>query len=66
MLVGIGACLFTLLMIQLIDRFDSDDIRADPIRVVEAITSGIAFLAGPDASYMTGSEMVIDGGWTAQ
>ena len=45
MLVGIGACLFTLLMIQLIDRFDSDDIRADPIRVVEAITSGIAFLA---------------------
>ncbi|MCK5932511.1 putative Mg2+ transporter-C (MgtC) family protein [Fulvimarina manganoxydans] len=45
MLVGIGACLFTLLMTLLIDRFETDDIRADPIRVVEAITSGIAFLA---------------------
>ena len=45
MLVGIGSCLFTLLMTLLIDRFETDDIRADPIRVVEAITSGIAFLA---------------------
>jgi len=45
MLVGIGACLFTLLMTLLIGRFDSDDVRADPVRVVEAITSGVAFLA---------------------
>ena len=35
---------------------------ADPAE----IAAGVAFLAGPDASYMTGSEMVIDGGWTAQ
>ncbi|MEF2551047.1 MgtC/SapB family protein [Aurantimonas sp. A2-1-M11] len=45
MLVSIGACVFTLLMIVLIDRFDSDTTRADPIRIVEAVTSGIAFLA---------------------
>lgn len=45
MLVGIGACLFTLLMTLLIGRFDSGDVRADPIRVVGAITSGVAFLA---------------------
>lgn len=45
MLVGIGACLFTLLMTLLIGRFDGDEVRADPVRVVEAITSGVAFLA---------------------
>src|SRR6185503_5002923 len=26
----------------------------------------IAFLSGPKASYMTGSEVYVDGGWTAQ
>jgi putative Mg2+ transporter-C (MgtC) family protein len=45
MLVGVGACVFTLLMIQLVHRFDGDDIRSDPIRIVEAITAGVAFLA---------------------
>ncbi|NDV85583.1 MgtC/SapB family protein [Aurantimonas aggregata] len=45
MLVGIGACVFTLLMVQLIQSFDGDDIRSDPVRIVEAITAGVAFLA---------------------
>lgn len=32
----------------------------------EEIASVIAFVAGPGASYMTGSELYVDGGWTAQ
>lgn len=45
MLVGIGSALFTLLMIILIGHFEAQTSRADPIRIVEAITSGVAFLA---------------------
>ena len=31
----------------------------------EEIGDVIAFLCGPKASYMTGSEIYVDGGWTA-
>ena len=47
MLVALAACLFTLLTFELmeVDLRDDDRVRTDPIRLIEAITSGVAFLA---------------------
>jgi putative Mg2+ transporter-C (MgtC) family protein len=47
MMVTVAACLFTLLAFELIeiDTSERDHIRTDPIRVIEAVTSGVAFLA---------------------
>lgn len=36
------------------------------IGTVEDVANGVLFLASDESSFMTGSEMVIDGGWTAQ
>ena len=33
---------------------------------VDDIAYGVFFLASEESSFMTGSELVIDGGWTAQ
>ena len=32
----------------------------------EDVAYGVLFLASGESSFMTGSELVIDGGWTAQ
>ncbi|WP_010141757.1 MgtC/SapB family protein [Oceanicola sp. S124] len=48
MLVSLAACLFTLIMLGILmsPLTDDDSIRKDPIRVIEAVTAGVAFLAG--------------------
>ena len=50
---------------------DADKVMASlhPVgRMAQAIdiARGILFLASDDSSFMTGSELVIDGGWTAR
>ena len=34
--------------------------------VPEDVAYGVLFLASDESAFMTGSELVIDGGWTAQ
>ena len=34
--------------------------------VADDVAKGVLCLASDDASFVTGSELVIDGGWTAQ
>ena len=46
MLVSLAAAMFTLVSIETIARFESVEVaQIDPLRVVEAITAGVAFLA---------------------
>lgn len=45
--VSLGACLFTLLGFEIVAQSldEGDHVRADPVRIIEAVTSGVAFLA---------------------
>ncbi|MZR13620.1 MgtC/SapB family protein [Maritimibacter sp. DP07] len=47
MLVGLAAAVYCILMLELMSRGSSysDGARYDPIRVIEAVTAGVAFLA---------------------
>lgn len=46
MLVSLAASAFTIITFELMARFEgSGMVNADPIRVIEAVTSGVAFLA---------------------
>lgn len=50
------------------DSFVEEYVRRVPLRrmaVEQDVKSAIAFLAGDAASYVTGQELLVDGGWTA-
>ena len=45
MLVGLAATGYCLVTLELLAQTHDDNVRLDPIRLVEAVTSGVAFLA---------------------
>lgn len=45
MLVGLAATCYCITTLELIARDYGSDVRMDPIRLVEAVTGGVAFLA---------------------
>lgn len=47
MLVSLSACIFAILAIEVPNAavFDGREITSDPLRIVEAVTAGVAFLA---------------------
>ena len=45
MLIGIAAATFALIAFWLIEHVDGETARVDPLRLIEAVTSGAAFLA---------------------
>lgn len=45
MLVGLACATFALVALGLLDTYDDDHIRMDPLRLIEAVTGGVAFLA---------------------
>ncbi len=47
MMIALAACLFTLLGLELVeyDTLEVEHVRADPMRLIDAVTAGVAFLA---------------------
>lgn len=45
MMVGLAASCYCLLALDLVGREFGDNVRLDPIRMIEAVTGGVAFLA---------------------
>jgi putative Mg2+ transporter-C (MgtC) family protein len=47
MLTALAAALFTVLTVEILhaDVFPDERIRSDPVRIIEAVTAGVAFLA---------------------
>ena len=47
MLIAVAACMFTLVAMELahFPTQDPETLRVDPLRLIEAVTSGVAFLA---------------------
>jgi putative Mg2+ transporter-C (MgtC) family protein len=55
-LVAVAAALFTILAFEIFHTIEGGQTRADPIRAVEAVTAGIAFL-GAGAIFRSGSNV---------
>lgn len=57
MLIGVAAVVFCIVTLELMHTYDNADSAAqmDPIRLVEAVTAGIAFLAAGVVVYTRGS-----------
>lgn len=53
-LVAVAGCLFTILAFEIFHTIESEQTRSDPIRAVEAVTAGIAFL-GAGAIFRSGA-----------
>jgi putative Mg2+ transporter-C (MgtC) family protein len=47
MLIALAACLFTIITFEMLalPGFESADSKSDPLRLIEAVTAGVAFLA---------------------
>jgi putative Mg2+ transporter-C (MgtC) family protein len=47
MLIALAACLFTIITFEMLalPAFDTTDSKSDPLRLIEAVTAGVAFLA---------------------
>ncbi|MFW8634875.1 MgtC/SapB family protein [Cribrihabitans pelagius] len=56
MLTGMASCVYCLVMLHLLESASErgDQVRVDPIRVVEAVTQGVAFLAAGLIIYTRG------------
>ena len=57
MLISVAAAIFALMTLELIhsDYSEIDAIRLDPLRLVEAVTAGVAFLAAGMVVYTKGN-----------
>jgi putative Mg2+ transporter-C (MgtC) family protein len=44
-LVGLAACTYSVVTLTIVDSAKGDLVRVDPLRIVEAVTGGVAFLA---------------------
>ena len=44
-MIGLAACVYSLIAHEIIADNQDDNVTVDPLRIVEAVTSGVAFLA---------------------
>lgn len=65
-LTGLAAALYTLVMLHMTTggQFAGDQVRTDPIRVIEAVTQGVAFLAAGLVVFSKGNVLGLKTGAT--